>query len=156
MQKADCRRLSILYPCKKALIPCLPRLARGSKQNEQNNFANRKSLVPRSWQIHKVHSTITFQQHPSMASDSQPPAACAKCATPEADPENPSLRPCITCKSVQYCSRDCKKADAKAHKKVCAAAAQEYMKTADVKMATRAPPKADTHEKGLRKWQFDT
>lgn len=84
------------------------------------------------------------------------PVTCAKCATSESNLENPILRPCITCKSVSYCSRDCKKADAKAHKKVCAAAAQEYMKTADVKITSRAPPKAETHDKGLRKWQFDT
>ena len=82
--------------------------------------------------------------------------ACASCAKKETDPENPILRPCITCKSVSYCSRDCKKANAKAHKKACAAAAQEYMKTATVKMASRAAPKAETHDKGLRKWQFDT
>lgn len=84
------------------------------------------------------------------------PAVCAKCATPKTNAEAPILKPCITCKSVSYCSRDCKKADAKAHKKTCATAAQEYMKTADVKMASRAAPKAQTHEKGLRKWQFDT
>lgn len=83
---------------------------------------------------------------------------CTKCATPETTTSDAPvvLKPCITCKSVSYCSRDCKKADAKAHKKACAAAAQEYMKTADVKMASRAPPKAEAHEKGLRKWQFDT
>lgn len=66
------------------------------------------------------------------------------------------MKPCIACKSVLYCSRDCKKNDLKKHKKVCAKLAQEYMKTADVKMASRAPPKADTHRGGLQKWQFDT
>lgn len=80
---------------------------------------------------------------------------CAKCLKPE-DPETITLRPCITCKSVSYCSRDCKKADAKAHKAVCAKAAQEYMKTADIKMASKAPPKAKEHDKGFKKWQFDT
>jgi len=59
------------------------------------------------------------------------------------------------CKSVSYCSRDCKKNDTKVHKKVCAAAAQEYSKTANIKMASRAPPK-ETHRGGLQKWEFDT
>lgn len=54
-----------------------------------------------------------------------------------------------------YCSRDCKKADTKTHKKVCAKLAQEYMKTADVKMASRQVPK-EAHRGGLQKWQFDT
>ena len=74
----------------------------------------------------------------------------------DADEGASNLRPCIVCKSVLYCSRDCKKAHAKQHKKVCARLAQEYAKTADIKMAPRAPPKAETHRGGLQKWQFDT
>ncbi|KAK8062134.1 hypothetical protein PG997_014231 [Apiospora hydei] len=90
-------------------------------------------------------------------------ASCAQCHKAEevsdaADEEGSSsnLKPCITCKSVLYCSRDCKKAHLKQHKKVCAKLAQEYAKTADVKMASRSAPKADTHRGGLQKWQFDT
>lgn len=60
------------------------------------------------------------------------------------------------CKSVLYCGRDCKKANAKQHKKVCASLAQEYSKTTDIKVASRAPPKANAHRGGLQKWQFDT
>ncbi|KAM0723061.1 hypothetical protein Q7P37_001261 [Cladosporium fusiforme] len=85
------------------------------------------------------------------------PPTCAKCAKPEPNPEEPTLlKPCIACKSVSYCSRDCKKADTKAHKKVCAAEAQKYMQTADVKMASRQAPTKDSHRGGLQKWQFDT
>ena len=67
-----------------------------------------------------------------------------------------SLKPCIKCHAAAYCSRDCQKADMKNHKKVCAAAAQVYAQTADLKPATvRAPPK-EGYRAGLRKWQFDT
>lgn len=81
---------------------------------------------------------------------------CAKCSKPESNEDEPVLKPCISCKSVQYCSRDCKKADTKAHKKVCASLAQEYMKTADIKMASKQAPTKDAHRGGLQKWQFDT
>ncbi|KAF2173417.1 hypothetical protein M409DRAFT_48399 [Zasmidium cellare ATCC 36951] len=84
---------------------------------------------------------------------------CANCSKAEDSPdptESPNLKPCISCKSVLYCSRDCKKAHTKKHKKVCAALAQEYFKTNGVTMASRAPPKTDTHRGGLQKWQFDT
>ena len=86
------------------------------------------------------------------------PEAPPKCSKPESssDSDNPSLKPCISCKSVRYCSRDCKKADTKTHKKVCASLAQEYMKTADVKMASRSAPVKEAHRGGLQKWQFDT
>lgn len=86
--------------------------------------------------------------------------SCAQCHKAEevadADEETSNLKPCIACKSVLYCSRDCKKAHAKQHKKACPKLAQEYAKTADIKMAPRAPPKAETHRGGLQKWQFDT
>ena len=93
-------------------------------------------------------------QQPSPSSEQK---TCANCSKPETspDPETPTLKPCITCKSVLYCSRDCKKAHQKQHKKVCASLAQEYSKTADIKMASRAPPK-ESHRGGLQKWQFDT
>lgn len=91
----------------------------------------------------------------SMSSSTAMPS-CAKCQKIESDVDNPILKPCNTCKSVWYCSRVCKKADWKAHKSVCSSQAQEYMKTVDMKMATRAPPKAQDHDKGYKKWQFDT
>lgn len=80
---------------------------------------------------------------------------CNKAETSE-DAESPILKPCTMCKSVSYCSRNCKKAHAKQHKKVCASLAQEYSKTAPVKLASRAAPKSDTFRGGLQKWQFDT
>jgi hypothetical protein len=109
-----------------------------------------------------AHALIPLFSHsgPSTATpeaSTAPTPTCAKCFTPEtsSDSDNPSLKPCIACKSVLYCSRDCKKADTKTHKKVCAKLAQEYMKTADVKMASRQIPK-ESHRGGLQKWQFDT
>ncbi|KAK4626352.1 hypothetical protein CLAFUW4_04707 [Fulvia fulva] len=87
--------------------------------------------------------------------------SCGNCgkletSTDADEQEAKLLKPCIMCKSVSYCSRDCKKADTKKHKKVCAKAAQEYAQIHEIKMASRAPPKADAHQKGLQKWQFDT
>ena len=80
---------------------------------------------------------------------------CNKAETSEDEDTPPILKPCTMCHSVSYCSRDCKKAHAKKHKKVCAGLAQEYSKTAPVKMASRAAPK-DNFRGGLQKWQFDT
>ncbi|KAF2811550.1 uncharacterized protein BDZ99DRAFT_372266, partial [Mytilinidion resinicola] len=66
------------------------------------------------------------------------------------------LKDCTKCHSVSYCGRDCQKADMKKHKKVCAAAAQAYAQTANVRPVTsRAPPK-EGFRGGLQKWQFDT
>ncbi|KAK8070293.1 hypothetical protein PG994_006909 [Apiospora phragmitis] len=99
---------------------------------------------------------------PSSSSTPAAPAkkSCAQCHKAEevSDSEEggSNLKPCLVCKSVLYCSRDCKKAHLKQHKKVCAKLAQEYAKTADIKMASRAAPKADAHRGGLQKWQFDT
>ncbi|KAF2208496.1 hypothetical protein CERZMDRAFT_49094, partial [Cercospora zeae-maydis SCOH1-5] len=81
---------------------------------------------------------------------------CNKAETSTSEDEPSILKPCTMCHSVSYCSRDCKKSHAKKHKKVCAGLAQEYAKTAPVKMASRAPPKSDTFRGGLQKWQFDT
>ncbi|OQN95753.1 hypothetical protein B0A48_17943 [Cryoendolithus antarcticus] len=89
------------------------------------------------------------------ASSSSQTPTCAKCnKSPSTTSESPDtqLKPCTMCHSVLYCSRDCKKADLKIHKKVCPQLAQEYAKTADIKMATRAPPKGGEDRGGLRKW----
>ena len=91
-----------------------------------------------------------------MAEPSPAAPTCAKCAKPESNSEDPILKPCLSCKSVNYCSRDCKKADFKSHKKNCAELAQKHFENTEVKMASRAPPKAEGHDRGLRKWQFDT
>jgi hypothetical protein len=49
------------------------------------------------------------------------------------------------------------KNDFKTHKKVCAALAQEYSKTADLKMeSSGARAVKENHRGGLQKWQFDT
>ena len=82
---------------------------------------------------------------------------CAHCGKPETDPEEKPLKPCAKCKSVNYCTRDCLKADFKVHKKVCAKLSAEYAKTADFKMVSRTvPAKKEGHRGGLQKWQFDT
>ncbi|CAK4034945.1 HIT MYND zinc finger [Lecanosticta acicola] len=107
-----------------------------------------------------AESSASAAQNDSQEEASTPQGkSCAHCNKQEESPDpeaNPGLKPCIMCKSVLYCSRDCKKADTKKHKKVCASLAQEYARTHEVKMASRAPPKADTHRGGLQKWQFDT
>ncbi|PIA92086.1 hypothetical protein CB0940_09035 [Cercospora beticola] len=92
----------------------------------------------------------------SSSSSQKTCANCNKAETSTSEDEPQILKPCTMCHSVSYCSRDCKKSHAKKHKKVCAGLAQEYAKTAPVKMASRAPPKADTFRGGLQKWQFDT
>lgn len=69
------------------------------------------------------------------------------------------LKPCISCKSVYYCSRECKKSDTKKHKKLCPQLAGEWHKTHTVKLAggggVRKAP-GEGHQRGLQKWQFDT
>ncbi|KAF7193279.1 hypothetical protein HII31_05373, partial [Pseudocercospora fuligena] len=85
--------------------------------------------------------------------------SCANCNKLEDSPdpeETPNLKPCISCKSVLYCSRDCKKAHTKQHKKVCASLAQEYSKTADIKMAKPSAPKMSGKGGKIGKWEYDT
>ncbi|TVY48271.1 hypothetical protein LCER1_G008292, partial [Lachnellula cervina] len=106
---------------------------------------------------------------PTPSSSSLPPRKCAHCsviAHPETDPgegipvpagDKPlQLKPCPKCHTALYCSRDCQKAAFKKHKKTCAADAQEYAKTANLKMAAPSGPKKDGWRGGLQKWQFDT
>jgi hypothetical protein len=98
------------------------------------------------------------QETPSASSPSQPTTkTCAHCSAPEpaAEAEKP-LKDCIKCHSVSYCGRDCQKADMKKHKKVCAAAAQIYAQTANVRPVTSRAPPRDAFRGGLQKWQFDT
>ena len=133
------------------------------KTNSHHNHGRlRARCVPISFHHSATHALMPLFSHsgPSTVvpeASTAPTPTCAKCSTPEtsSDSDNPSLKPCIACKSVLYCSRDCKKAHTKTHKKVCAKLAQEYMKTADVKMASRQVPK-ESHRGGLQKWQFDT
>jgi hypothetical protein len=97
------------------------------------------------------------QQSESSSSSSSTTSSLQQCTNchSQSQPSKP-LKPCLKCHSAHYCSRDCQKADLKQHKKKCAAAAQIYAQTADLKPVTnRAPPK-EGYQKGLRKWQFDT
>ncbi|KAF2772339.1 hypothetical protein EJ03DRAFT_372090 [Teratosphaeria nubilosa] len=114
----------------------------------------------------KMSSSATSDEmdsntNPSDHQDPSPSPSCAHCNKTETSPDPdsaPGLKPCNACKSVLYCSRDCKKADTKKHKKICASLAQEYFKSADVKMAKRGAgsSKGEGHMGGLQKWQFDT
>jgi sulfatase maturation enzyme AslB (radical SAM superfamily) len=81
---------------------------------------------------------------------------CAQCNKAEEDPESKPLKPCTTCKSVVYCSRECTKAHYKTHKKECAKLAQEYSKTAVFKPVVRSGAPKEGFKGGLQKWQFDT
>ncbi|KAF2124566.1 hypothetical protein P153DRAFT_370962 [Dothidotthia symphoricarpi CBS 119687] len=89
----------------------------------------------------------------SNASASGAPESCAQCN--KTSDEKP-LKECNKCHSVLYCGKDCQKAHFKAHKKACPSLAQEYSKTHEPKMASRAPPRAGDRASGLQKWQFDT
>ncbi|KAJ1325454.1 zinc finger MYND domain-containing protein [Microdochium nivale] len=101
------------------------------------------------------------QQATSSSSSLPAPASCAHCAKPETSPDpedSPALRPCTACKTALYCSRECKKADAKKHKKACAELAQEWHATHTVKMVASSGARKAPGEghRGLQKWQFDT
>jgi hypothetical protein len=109
----------------------------------------------------KKHHTLP--NNSSEASSSQAPSAptsdpktCANCSKAEQDPEEKPLKPCTSCKSVFYCSRDCTKAHYKVHKKECAKLAQEYSKTANFRPAVRTSAPKEGFKGGLQKWQFDT
>ncbi|TVY14237.1 hypothetical protein LARI1_G006556 [Lachnellula arida] len=112
---------------------------------------------------------------PTPASTSPPPRKCAHCSVvahdhpaPDTDPGEGisgsavgdklriQLKPCPKCHTALYCSRDCQKAAFKKHKKTCAVHAQEYARTANLKMAAPSGPKKDGWRGGLQKWQFDT
>ena len=80
----------------------------------------------------------------------QQPETCAQCT--KSDTEKP-LKQCLKCHSVAYCSKECQKAHFKSHKKVCASLAQEYTKTHEPKMASRAPARGGERDRGLQKWQ---
>ncbi|KAI4813484.1 hypothetical protein E4T44_10733 [Aureobasidium sp. EXF-8845] len=92
----------------------------------------------------------------SSAAPTQEPKHCAQCKKPEEDPESKPLKPCTTCKSVFYCSRECTKLHYKTHKKECAKLAQEYSKTAVFKPVVRSGAPKEGFKGGLQKWQFDT
>ncbi|KAF1915380.1 hypothetical protein BDU57DRAFT_433192, partial [Ampelomyces quisqualis] len=66
-----------------------------------------------------------------------------------------SCKQCLKCHSATYCSRECQKAHFKAHKKVCAALAQQYVQANEPKMASRSSGggKGGARERGLQKWQ---
>ncbi|KAI8930811.1 hypothetical protein NX059_011834 [Plenodomus lindquistii] len=98
-------------------------------------------------------SSSSSEQTPTQSTPltSSQQATCAQCGK---SPD--SLKQCIKCHSISYCNKDCQKANFKTHKKVCASLAQEYTKTHEPKMASKAPPRNDARDRGLQKWQFDT
>ncbi|KAH9875603.1 hypothetical protein IAQ61_003067 [Plenodomus lingam] len=77
-----------------------------------------------------------------------PTSTCAQCNHPP-----PTPKPCLKCHSATYCNKACQKAHFKTHKKVCAALAQEYTRTHEPKMASKAAPKNEARDRGLQKWQ---
>merc|ERR1711939_267110 len=94
------------------------------------------------------HTGLTSTQGESSSSSSSStpaPKTCTACS-----------KPCLKCQSVQYCSKECQKADFKNHKKECAKKAQIYAQTADIKLAAPNRAPKDGFRGGLQKWQFDT
>jgi len=110
---------------------------------------------PTEPQQQEAPSSSTATSGEGSSSDPSP-RKCAHCSKAESDPEVRPLKPCPKCHTTLYCSRDCQKAAFKQHKKTCALDAQEYAKTANLKMAAPSAPKKDGHRGGLQKWQFDT
>jgi sulfatase maturation enzyme AslB (radical SAM superfamily) len=100
---------------------------------------------------HTLFTTYSLDSHTHTE-----PKHCAQCKKPEEDPESKPLKPCTTCKSVFYCSRECTKLHYKTHKKECAKLAQEYSKTAVFKPVVRSGAPKEGFKGGLQKWQFDT
>ncbi|KAJ4351342.1 uncharacterized protein N0V89_006682 [Didymosphaeria variabile] len=99
-----------------------------------------------------LHPIIMAEQTGEASSSSSAPApASPVCAQCSAQPD--SLKQCIKCHSVSYCNRECQKAHFKTHKKECASLAQEYVKTHEPKMASRAPPRESGKNKGIGKWE---
>lgn len=97
------------------------------------------------------------EQSSSSSSSTSPPPTQKRCNNCSAlQSELKPLKPCSKCQTVFYCDRECQKKHFKVHKKVCAAAAQEYAMSANLKVeSSRRAPK-DSHRGGLQKWQFDT
>ncbi|EPE33210.1 HIT/MYND zinc finger-like protein [Glarea lozoyensis ATCC 20868] len=94
---------------------------------------------------------LTFQTEPQKC------AHCKKTPPNSTSTEESPLKPCPKCHTTLYCSRQCQKDGYKTHKKVCASLAQEYSRTADLKMESAGSRAVkEGHRGGLQKWQFDT
>ncbi|KAK0118405.1 hypothetical protein ONS95_012694 [Cadophora gregata] len=104
----------------------------------------------------QANNTTSSQAESSTSSSSSIPQTCTSCLKPSPSPETKPLKPCLKCQSVQYCSKECQKADFKNHKKDCAKKAQIYAQTADIKLAAPNRAPKDGFRGGLQKWQFDT
>ena len=65
-------------------------------------------------------------------------SACANCG--KGEEESVSLKNCVACKMVKYCSRDCQKAHRSQHKKECRKRAAELH---DEALFTQPPPQLE-------------
>ncbi|KAF2757444.1 hypothetical protein EJ05DRAFT_389997 [Pseudovirgaria hyperparasitica] len=76
-----------------------------------------------------------------MAPITTAPLICAACKKTATDLRvlNKTFKPCEKCKTIQYCSVACKKADHKRHKKICAALEKEYT-SAQARQEKKTPP----------------
>jgi splicing suppressor protein 51 len=75
---------------------------------------------------------------------------CASCKKTAASANLSSLKACAKCKTTQYCSRDCQKADWKVHKKVCGAnASRAFVETNTEHSSTYSTPRLNNLEKHI-------
>ncbi|KAH7391651.1 hypothetical protein BKA64DRAFT_725208 [Cadophora sp. MPI-SDFR-AT-0126] len=120
-----------------------------SASNGESSSSNGPSQNTTNTDSQAESSTPSTSNTPSLKT-------CTTCSKPSPDPETKPLKPCTKCQSVQYCSKECQKADFKNHKKDCAKKAQIYAQTADIKLAAPSRAPKDGFRGGLQKWQFDT
>ena len=76
--------------------------------------------------------------------------SCAACKKTAAAANVAALKQCAKCKSTQYCSRDCQKADWKVHKKICSRnAANAFVEANAEHSSTYSSPRLNDLEKHI-------